>query len=366
MSGVVPVVSGLIDLIDKNLVSKSNVTSNALTGDILVSIEDSFHFTDGQQIVLIDYDYNVESSPHYQKYEYAVIDRVINTHYITLTSPIIDPSGGWYVSNHAFIQKTIGHAPLYSDRIFWGDREVIPTEEMAITVEPLSLSNEWIYLHGGLSEEYRVSIMVYGKNIETEEGMQILHLYADAIYSLLNRNIHIDINNYKSPLLANVAAGTTTIYVEDTPANRLQFLKSSQLSDDQVYEVQDNIGVEIDLFANTVSTVIHDGQPALEIELYQNDPTQYGVQPLNRSYNTQEYAFLSRHGRYFYDSRIDNIEYGMVQKGSAYVRAARLNWFGKEVTEYKFPQQSLRADYFKEVDPNQSSSSSSSSSSESP
>lgn len=359
MSGVVQVVQGLIDLIDKNLVAKSNLVSNVTTGEILVNIEDSFHFVDGQEIILIDYGYNDPSSPHYQKYEYAAIDKVVNTHCIILQTPLIDP---WTVANSAFIQKTIGHAPLYSDRIYYGDRSVIPTEEIALTVEPLSLSNEWIYLHGGLSEEYRVSIMIYGKNIETEQGMQILNLYSDAVYSLLNRNIHIDINNYKSPLLANVAAGSTTIIVEDTPANRLQFLKSSQLSDDQVYEVQDNIGIEIDLFANTVSYVVTPDGPTIQIEMLQNDPTQHGVQPLNRSYNTQEYAFLSRHGRYFYDSRIDNVEYGMVQKGSAYVRAARLNWFGKEVTEYKFPQQSLRADYFKEVDPNQSSSSSSSSS----
>jgi hypothetical protein len=358
MSGVVPVITGIIDLIDKNLVSKSNLVSNALTGEILVNVENSFHFVDGQEIVLIDYGYNVESSPHYQKYEYAVIDRVINTHWISLTCPIVDPSGGWYISDHSFIQKTIGHSPLYSDRIYYGDREVIPTEEMAVTVEPMSLSNEWIYIHGGLSEEYRVQIMIYGKDIETEEGMKIINLYGDAIYSLLNKNIHIDLDNYKSPLLTNVAAGSTTVVVDDNTQNRQYFKKSSQLADDLTYEVQDNIGIEIDLFATNVSTP---GDGKMYISLSQNDPNQFGVTPLNRSYNIQEFAFLSRHGRYFYDSRIDNIEYAMVQKGSAFIRAARLNWFGKEVTEYKFPQQSLRADYFKEEDGESSTSSGSSS-----
>lgn len=358
MSGVVPVVRGIIDLIQKNLIAKTNAVSNALTGEIMVNVEDSFHFVDGQEIILIDYGYNDPASPHYQKYEYCVIDRVINTHYISLTSPIIDPSGGWYVSNGAFIQKTIGHAPLYDDRVYYGDREVIPTEEMAVTVEPVGISNEWIYMHGGLSEEYRVSIMVYGKDIETEQGMEILNLYADAIYLLFNSNIHIDINNYKSPLLANVAAGTYDVIVADNTTNRATFLPSSQLADDMVYEVQDNIGIEIDLFAANVASITHDGRPALRITLNQNDPLRFGLQPLNRSYNLQEYAFLSRHGRYFYDSRIDTADYGQVQKGSAFIRAAKLNWFGKQVTEYRFPQQSLRADYFKEVDPEQSSSSS--------
>ena len=58
------------------------------------------------------------------------------------------------------------------DNVYYGDREVIPSTDMAIAVEPLSLSNEWIYLQGGLSEEYRVSIIVYGKDVETEEGMK--------------------------------------------------------------------------------------------------------------------------------------------------------------------------------------------------
>lgn len=358
MSGVVPVVNAIIELIDKNIIAKSNLVSNALTGEILVNVENTFNFVDGQEIILIDYGYNDPASPHYQKYEYAVIDRVVNTHWVILTSPIIDPSGGWYISDHSFIQKTIGHSPIYSDRIYYGDRDVIPTEEMAVTVEPVSLSNEWIYLHGGLSEEYRISIMIYGKDIETEQGLQILNLYGDAIYELLNRSMHIDIDNYKSPLLANVAAGSYNVIVSNTAANRSKFLPSSQLADDQTYEVQDNIGVEIDLFATNVASITYDGRPALQITLSQDDPVVSGARPLNRSYNLKEYAFLSRHGKYFYDSRADNVEYAMVQKGSAFIRAGRINWFGKTVTEYKFPQQTLKTEYFDEIDPEQSSSSS--------
>jgi len=358
MHGVVQVTQGIIDLIDKNLVAKSNLMSNALTGDILVNVENSFHFSNDQEIVLIDYGYNDPASPHYQKYEYAVVNEVVNTHWISLQSPIVDPNGGWMISNNAFIQKTIGHAPLYTDKIMFGDREVIPTEEMAVTVEPNSLSNEWIYLHGGLSEEYRISIMVYGKDIETEEGMQILNLYTDAIYELFNRSIHLDVNNYSAPLLANVSAGTNTVVVADTPANRQVFLVSSKIPTADTYEVQDNIGVEIDLFVTNVSTP---GDGKMYVTLSQNDPAVWGIHPLNRSYNVQEYAIFSRHGRYFYDSRIDSIEYGMVQKGSAFIRAARLNWFGKQVTEYRFPQQSMHGDYFQQIEPESSSSSSSSS-----
>ena len=346
-TGVVPIVDGLIDIIDKNIIAKSNLVSNILTGEILVNVENSFHYSDGQEIILIDYGYNDPTSPHYQKYEYAVIDTVINTHYITLQSPIVDPSGGWYTSQGSFIQKTIGHSPIYSNRLYYGDRETIPTEDMAITVEPVNISNEWLYIHGGLSEEYRVSIMIYGKDLETEQGLKTLNKYGDAVYQLLNQNIHIDIDNYTTPLLANVDAGTYTVVIEDTPRNRLKMLPSALMSDSDTYEVQDNIGVEIDLFATNVYT--HDG--IIEITLSQNDPNVYGPLPLNRSYNTQEYAVLTRHGRYFYDSRCDSVDYGMVQKGSAFIRAGKLNWFGKEITEYKFPQQSKRVNYFPEVKP---------------
>ena len=121
-----------------------------------------------------------------------------------------------------------------------------------------------------------------------------------------------------------------------------------------MYEVQDNNGIEIDLFCTSVTTP---GDGRMYIELSQNDPSVYGIQPLSRSYFLSEYAVLTRHGRYMYDSRIDNVEYGVVQKGSAFLRAARLNWFGKEVTEYRFPQKSLGVPYFEEVKESSSSSS---------
>ena len=189
---VTEIIDGFIDLIQKNLIAKTNVVSDALAGEVLVNVENSFHYNSGEEIVIIDWGYNDSSSDHYQKYEYAVVKEVNNTHWITLSDEIQDPYGGWLVSNNAFIQKTIGHSPLYDDRVYYGDREVIPTEDVAITVEPVSLSNEWIYLHGGMSEEYRVSIMIYGKDVETEEGMKVLNKYTDNVYNLFNKNIHLD------------------------------------------------------------------------------------------------------------------------------------------------------------------------------
>ena len=347
MGSVSEVVRGIMSLISENIVAKTNVTSDVLASDI-VHVENSFHFESDQEIILIDWGYdniNYSTTSHYDVYEYARIKDVVDTRTIQLYA---NTESNWLVSDQAFIQKTIGHSPLYDDRIYYGDREVIPSEDMAVTVEPVNKSNEWIYIQGGLSEEYRVSIAIYGKDIETEEGMEILNKYSDAIYDLMNSNLHIDINDYNTPLLANVAAGDITVVVEDNQDNRDNILPSSQIVDDEVYEVQDNQGVEIDLFCVDVTTP---GDGNMYVTLNQNNPVLYGVQSLNRSYNLEEYAVLRRHGRYFYDSRVDNVDFGVVQKGSAMIRAAKLDWFGKEVVEHSFPQRSKGVDYFPEVEP---------------
>ena len=276
---ITELIDGMVDLINKNIVAKTNLKSNALTGEVLVNVDNSFHFDPGQEIVLIDYGYNDESSPHYSKFEYAVVEEVNNTHWITLTTPIQDPDGGWMISNDSFIQKTIGHDPLYSDYVFYGDREVIPTDAVAITVEPIGVSNEWIYLMGGLSEEYRVDINIYGKDIETDVGMRILNKYTDAVYQLFNDSMHIDVNNYESPLLYDVTAGAITVVVEDNATNREEFVLSSTIPDDEVYEVQDNENIEIDLVIRNVEF----NTPAagqMRLTLNRNNFAQYGLQPL--------------------------------------------------------------------------------------
>lgn len=332
---ITDVISGIITLVKQNLIAKTNVISNVTTGDIQVRVEDSFRFNDGEEIILIDYDYNVEGSSHYQVYEYALIDEVVDTHTILLQNNVIS---NWLTSDGAFVQKTIGHSPLYDDRVYYGDREVIPTEDMAITVEPLSMSNEWIWIPGGLSQEYRVGIIVYGKDIETEEGMQILNKYTDALYDLFMGNIHIDLNDLDTPLLANVAAGTTSVVIADTVENRQNFQQTSPPPwSGYLYNIQDNLGVEIDLVITDV-TIPGDGKIYLEVS--RTYPPAYGISALANSYDINEYAVLTRKDRYMYDSRVDNIEYGTVQKGSAFIRAARLNWFGKETQEFRFPQQS--------------------------
>jgi hypothetical protein len=337
------IVDAMLDLIKKNLIAKTAVTADVSIGDTTISVINSFHFKAGQEVVLIDYDYNVEGSPHYHQYEYAVVKSVDDTRTITLTEAI---KSDWFVAKGTFLQKTIGHSPLYEENVLYGDREVIPEHEIAITVEPVSLTNEWIYIQGGLSEEYRITFMVYGKSVKTEEGMRILNKYTEALYQLVNDNLHLNINNVQTPILDDVSIGDSMIYIEDTPENRESFVVSMTLAEQ--YEMQDNLTPPC-FFSDIIDRTISGGKICLEV-----DP------PVATDILISEFGVMTSLNRYLYDSRVDNVTWGVVNKGSAVLRAAELNWFGKEVNEHFFPQQDKRVIYFEEEDGCSESSSSSS------
>lgn len=328
MAGIVQVIDGVIDLIRKNIIAKTNVTADVITGDTIVYVENSFQFNNNEEVVLIDYGYNDENSSHYHIYEYAKIKEVNNTRAITLMTPSLSD---WTLANSAFVQKTIGHSPLYEDQVLYGDREVIPTDLMAVTIEPVSKSNEWIYLQGGLSEEFVLEITVYGKDIKMEEGRRILDEYSDSIYKLLNDNLHIDVTDYSTPLLSNAVVGGTEIIIADTATNREKFVVSTTSTFD--YQLQDNTGVSCWFQISSVAT----GGGIMRV---------FATQTIPDTFYVSEYGVLTRLGRYFYDSRVDNITYGQISKGSAILRASKLHWFGKEVNELTFPQPSKGVDYF--------------------
>jgi len=343
----VSLVSGMISLIDKNIIARTNVTSNVLNSNI-VKVENSFHFQPDQEAVLIDYGYNTNGySPtsHYDQYEYVRVKNIIDTRTIELYTNTIS---NWYVSDQSFLQKTIGNSPLYSNNLYYGDREVIPTDEMAVCIEPTGFNNEWIYLQGGLSVEYKVDIIIYGKEPDTELGMEILNKYTQAIYQLFLSELHIDLDAPYTPILANVTAGTSTVVIEDNSSNRENFAASSTLIDEKSYQIQDNLKAEHDFCILSVSPAIPDGSGKMTVTM-SKDPVL--STPFTYSYSTTEYATLIRYKRYFYDTRVESGEMGTVQKGSAYLRAARLSWFGKEVEEWHFPQTDKGVPYFRQITP---------------
>lgn len=333
------IADGVIELIKKNIIAKTDLLHDANVGSSVINVKNAYRFKKDEEISIIDWGYNDSSHPHYQIFEYAKIKEVNDTRTITLYDDLND---SWLVSDNAFIQKTIGHSPLYEDNVFYGDREVIPVNDIAITVEPASLSNDWIYIQGGLSEEYRLRLMIYGKAITVEEGRRILDRYSWSVYSLLNRNIHINLNDFFTPLLKDYEIGDTEIVIEDTPENRDKFLPS--VGNIRDYLVQDNNGISC--WARVKNVV------------YDNDLIYLEISTMNKNFLLTEFATIRKMGRYVYDSRADSINYGQVSKGSAFLRASEINWFGKKVNEHIFPQTSDNIEDFEEKTPYNESSSS--------
>jgi hypothetical protein len=346
MAKVVQVVEGIMNLIKRNVIAKTNITSDVAIGSTTVFVYNTFHFEEGDEIILVDSGYSTEDDVHYQVFEYAKIKTINSTRQITLLMPT---QGNWLVSQNSIVQKTVGNSPLYEEQVYYGDREVIATDLMSICVDPVSLSNDWIYIQGGLSEEYKMKIMIYGKDVKTDDGLRTLNAYADNVYNLLNHNLHIDVNNYYAPILDDAVVGTNQIIIPYTTDNAENFVLSSTLADPNSYQLQDNNGGGCGYFGISAITVAG-GQMTLQTTI-----------PIPRTYEANEYAVAVRLGRYFYDTRVDGITYGVVPKGSAILRAAELSWWGKEVNEIRFPQAMKSVQYPEDISESFSSMSSSSS-----
>lgn len=59
---------------------------------------------------------------------------------------------------------------------------------------------------------------------------------------------------------------------------------------------------------------------------------------MRNHYRVSDHAKLRRTKRFLYDSRASNVEYGTVQKGSVFLKAGVVRWFGKETSVFRLPQ----------------------------
>jgi hypothetical protein len=259
-----------------------------------------------------------------------------------LYSPLID---NWTVSDSAFIQKTLGHVPLFSDNVYYGDRAIIPMDQMAVTVEPVSMSNEWMYMQGGLNQEYKMQITVYGKSAEMEPGKRILDMYTDNICRLLNENIHLDVDGYSTYLVSDALIGEDTVIIADTPENR-EFFDPVNSNDPSGFLVQDHKGSTCWQGIESISY----GGGLIQVQL---------TNSLADDFLISECAVLKKMGRYVWESRASGITYGTIQKQSGILRAGQIDWFCKIVDEFRFPQVSKKVENCTPLEPDDSSSSSS-------
>jgi len=300
------IVDGIIRLLRDNVVARTPLTQDLLTGQSVITVQNSFLFEDGQEITVVDTDGAME---------FHTILVKLDSFRMQLLHP---PERDWLTSKGAIIQKSIGQKPLYEDNVLFGDREVIPTNDVAVTVDPGTLSNDWIYLQGGLDQEYRMTIMIYLRDDAHEDALRTVMKYADCIYRLMVRQVHLPVVIDEQVVTADVSAGDTVIPVTTIagwPADGLHR-----------YEIQDNNNVEIDF---SIEEAL-DSPPRIRVE-----------RPLIYDYQVSEFCKFRRRVIYIYNSRVNEVEWGSVSKSSGLYKAAKLSWFGKETDEYPFPQHNL-------------------------
>ena len=294
----------MVRLIQKNVVARTLLTQDCLVGQGVVIVDDTFRFEDTNEIMLVDINGLTE---------YHVLLKKLDTNHLQLLEPV---QNDFLVANGAIVQKAVAWVPLYEDTVYFGDREVIPTVSASVTVEPVTLANEWMWLQGGLSQEFRLQIMVYLKLDETERSQRAILKYADNIYRLTTGSVHLDVVMDEQPITTDLTSGTNIIplvTVDGWPPDL-----------DPRYEVQDNNNVEIDFkIVNTFT-----GPP--RVQLNRN---------IQHNYRMADKLKFRRRVIYIYDSRVDNVEFGTISKNSALFKAAKLSWFGKETEEWSFPQE---------------------------
>jgi len=333
-SDISAVADGMISLLKQNLVSNTVLIQDAHIGDTAIYVDNNLRFDRNNNIVLMGNNsvYNPDAGEITGMEFHIVRDNITETNKIVLKEPL---EKDFLVENNGRIQKAIKNGILFAKDILYGDREVIPFDYIAITVDSEKFSSEWLALRM-MSDEFRLGINIYVKNGGTPEeeelNMRIRDAYANAIYNLLMGNIHLDVALEDTLLKEDAIAGTNYVYISASDAANWQIDPCWR------YNVQDNFGanqdftiVDCDLSSNSSSSSSFTS-PSNDI---------YTVclgGNLSRNFLVKDKAVLRRINRYMYDSRASDIEYGVIQKGSTILKAAKISWWGKESRDYYFPQ----------------------------
>ena len=241
------VADGIISYIKKYMVANTPLIQSAVVGNTTLQVENTLRFSRGDQIIV--FDNNHVFNPDRGEYEGMELCTVkydpISTTELVLEQAI---QGSYSLTDYGRIQKAYKGAILLEKDVLYGDREVIPFNQVAICVEPDSLSGEWIALRV-LSNEFRCSILVYvkpmGGNTEEEVSSgqewaaRVCHAYASELYDMFLSNIHMDLLIDEVPLTADAQAGDSFVYIGTSVGDQWPSDGEGR------YEVQDNFHSEI-------------------------------------------------------------------------------------------------------------------------
>lgn len=397
---VEPLVDGVIDLFRFNLVANTRLIQDAHAGDTFLMVDNALRFNRKDVILLMDNNATQDQSGNLSGAEFHTVSRdFYDTNRISLEEPL---EKDFLVADYGRIQKTIKRAILYEKDVLYGDRQVLNFDFVAICVEPDTMSEEWLAVQL-LGAEFRLTFMVYAKSggdSESEEyALRVVTAYADAIRKLMMGNIHLDFAIEEVPLVADAYAGDTGVYIGCSIADDWT---PDAIGPCQDVEVQDNFGAQqllnVVWAGSSSSSASQSSQSSLVLETSssmssatsgsslassitsessasseswssQSVSTTEGTSqtttsgsdssesstssrgggacwialdaPLKRDFKMKDKAVLRKKKRYTYDSRVENIEYGSTQKGSVFLKAARISWYGKETEVHNFPQVGL-------------------------
>ncbi len=379
------IVDGMINLLKKNLVAHTVLIQDAHIGDTIIYVDDNLRFDRKNNIALMDDNsiYNPDENQFVGIEWHTIKDYITETNKIILEEPL---EKDFLVSDGGRIQKTIKKAVLFPKDILYGDREVIPFDYVAITVEPEHFTSEWLALRT-MSDEFRLSINLYvksGGNPEQEElNMRIREAYANAIYNLLMEDIHLDLCLDEVALKENALSGNNYVYIDDSerenwpPDPCYRYSVQDNFGTNQDFAVVDcelsssssslsslssfssssssssapDVSSSISSFSTSRSSgssssitqsfsSLSSGSSS-SFENTSSSNSTYKIclsSNLTRNYYIKDKAVLRRIIRYMYNSQASDIKYGVKQKGSAILKAARITWWGKESRDYVFPQ----------------------------
>jgi len=402
-SAIEPMIDGMIDLLRVNLIAHTVLTQDAHKNDRVLHVDNSIRFKKHDYILLMDNSSSQASvSGHLKRVEFLKVAKSFQgTDVIYLDSPL---TRDYLVSDNARIQKTIKKAILYEKDILYGDRQVINMDYVAICVEPDSKSQEWLATRL-LGTDSKISILVYvksgGTGEDEEYAMRVCSAYADAINELLLVNIHLDITIDETKLVRDAHIGDRGVYIDcgvaddwvpgiecldyevqdNYDANQLLKIvetgtsihSSSSSSESSLSTYAQNVYSSSSKSSSSLMSESSDSSPVSNLSsssswssqsVFEDESSsqtsvsdssssfssQSSIEdvcwvelntPLTRNFLIKDKAVLRRKKRYTYDSRISDITYGMTQKGSTFMKAAKMSWFGKEAESFEFPQPGL-------------------------
>lgn len=210
---------------------------------------------------------------------------------------------GWTVAQGTYIVKSINNE--FIKGVYIGDIKMIPSFP-AITIDIESESNEWFTLRQ-TSHEYKFRIRAYVLEDNFEKTNIYLLKLATQMREILLDHIRPIIDGISHPLTADLPAGNTIVNVADTTG----FVVGGPVF---IRDAHPRPAQQESYVKSILSPT------ALEINLAaEND------------YLVSRQAEIIVVQRLLYDTRPESINYGVVNKGGTFCKAAEFSYFAKEM-----------------------------------